>query len=234
MSQCNHPIPMPLHKPLDNQPTSWFVTTNQLVGHMNQIAHPSRQKFIDAAIALVREQGYADTSVDDICARAGMKKGSFFHHFASKEDVLLASIDHWNAFTGEVFRSAPYRHLPDPRDRLLGYVDFRIALLDMPVQDFSCLLGTLVQEVYSSHPALLAAADDGMSSHIDEIVKDIAAAKALYAPDADWTPDSLGYFIQATLQGSFIYAKARQGADVARASLVHVRRYLETILPNGN
>lgn len=201
---------------------------------MTEAIHPSRQKFIDAAIALIREQGYAGTSVDDICARAGMKKGSFFHHFKSKEELLLAAIAHWNTFTGDVFRTAPYRQLADPLDRLLGYVDLRIALLDMPITEFSCLLGTLVQEVHASHPALLAAAEGGMSGHIDEIVADIVAAKALYAPAADWTPESLGYFIQAALQGSFIQAKARQGADVARANLAHLRRYLETLFPRGN
>ncbi len=201
---------------------------------MSEATHPSRQKFIDAAIALIREQGYAATSVDEICARAGMKKGSFFHHFKSKEELLLAAIEHWNAFTDKAFRTAPYRKLADPLDRLLGYVDFRVAILDRPISEFSCLLGTLVQEVHQSHPALLAAADSGMSGHIDEIVVDIAAAKGLYSPNAEWTPESLGYFIQATLQGSFIYAKAKHGADVARSNLAHLRRYLETLFPRGN
>lgn len=198
---------------------------------MNEITHPSRQKFIDAATALVREQGYAETSVDDICARAGVKKGSFFHHFRSKEDLLLATIGNWDSFTGAVFASASYRQFSDPRDRVLGYVDFRIAILDRPVSEFTCLLGTLVQEVYSSHPALLAAADSAMTSHIDVMVADIAAAKAMHAPDAEWTPDSVGYFIQSVLQGSFIYAKAKGGADVARANLAHLRRYLEQLFP---
>ena len=200
---------------------------------MNEAIHPSRQKFIQAAIALVREQGYAATSVDDICTRAGIGKGSFFHHFKSKEELLLASIEHWNAFTGEAFRTAAYRGLPDPRDRVLGYVDLRVDLLDRPIAEFSCLLGTLVQEVYASHPALLAASDGAMSAHIDELVEDIAAAKTLYAPDAEWSAESLGYFIQAALQGSFIYAKAKSGPDVARSDLAHLKRYLETILPTG-
>jgi TetR/AcrR family transcriptional repressor of nem operon len=201
---------------------------------VNETTHPSRQKFINAAIALVREQGYAGTSVDDICARAGVGKGSFFHHFKSKEELLLASIEHWNAFTGEVFRTAPYRRLADPRDRVLGYVDFRVAILDRPISEFACLLGTLVQEVYTSHPALLAACDGGMSTHIDELVADIAAAKAVHAPDGEWTAESVGYFIQAALQGAFIYAKAKRGPEVARSDLAHLKRYLETILPTGN
>ena len=200
---------------------------------MNEAIHPSRQKFIDAATALVRERGYAATSVDDICARAGIGKGSFFHHFKSKEELLLASIEQWNAFTSEAFRTAAYRQLADPRDRVLGYVDLRIELLDRPIAEFSCLLGTLVQEVYASHPVLLAASDGAMSAHIDELVEDIAAAKTLYAPDAEWSAESLGYFIQAALQGSFIYAKAKSGPDVARSDLAHLKRYLETILPTG-
>jgi len=72
---------------------------------MNDTTHPSRQKFIDAATALIREKGYAGTSVDDICARAGLRKGSFFHHFKSKEELLLAAIEHWNNFTGWQIRA---------------------------------------------------------------------------------------------------------------------------------
>ena len=49
-------------------------------------------------------------------------------------------------------------------------------------------------------------------------------------PDASWTAESVGYFIQAVLQGSFIFAKAKQNADVARQNLAHLRRYLESLL----
>lgn len=50
---------------------------------------------------------------------------------------------------------------------------------------------------------------------------------------ADWTPESVGFFIQAVLQGSFIFAKAKNGADVARDNLAHLRRYLEMLFPPG-
>jgi TetR/AcrR family transcriptional repressor of nem operon len=58
------------------------------------------------------------------------------------------------------------------------------------------------------------------------LARDIEAAKRLYAPDAEWSADSVGYFIQTVLQGAFIFAKAKQGPDVARQSLAHLRRYL--------
>lgn len=198
---------------------------------MSEAIHPSRLKLIEAALGLVREKGYAATTVDDICARSSVSKGSFFHHFKSKEELVIGTVDFWNRFTGEIFVSAPYRSMTDPRARLLAYVDFRLDILDRDVSEFTCLLGTLVQETYQTHPAIRVACDDGMSGHIAFLVEDVAAAKALYAPDADWTPESVGYFIQSVLQGAFIFAKAKNGADQARDSLRHLKAYLEYILP---
>lgn len=187
----------------------------------------SRSKLLDAAIDVIRRKGYAATTVDDICAEAGVTKGSFFHHFKTKEDLALQLVEHWNTWTAEIFRSAPYQALEDPRARVLGYVDFRIAILGREITAFTCLLGTLVQEVHATHPVLRAACDAGLTGHIQALLlPDIEAARARYAPDAEWSAASVGYFIQAVLQGSFIFAKASQGAEVARENLVHLRRYL--------
>ncbi|EHS53702.1 transcriptional regulator, TetR family [Rhizobium sp. PDO1-076] len=198
---------------------------------MNEIIHPSRMKLLEATLGLIREQGYAATTVEDICRRAGVSKGSFFHHFKSKEELILGAVEHWNQFTTEVFEQAPYQSLADPRDRILGYVDFRMAILDFEVPEFTCLLGTLVQETYQSHPSIREACDFGMSSHIGRLAADLEQARAHYAPDADWTAESVGYFIQAVLQGAFIFAKAKLAAETARENLRHLRRYLEMILP---
>jgi TetR/AcrR family transcriptional repressor of nem operon len=198
---------------------------------MNEIIHPSRMKLLEATLGLVREQGYAATTVDDICKRAGVSKGSFFHHFKSKEELILGAVDHWNQFTTDVFEQAPYQSLADPRDRILGYVDFRMAILDFEVPEFTCLLGTLVQETYQSHPIIRDACDLGMSAHIARLATDLELARARYAVDAAWTAESVGYFIQAVLQGSFIFAKAKLDAEIARGNLRHLRRYLEMILP---
>jgi TetR/AcrR family transcriptional repressor of nem operon len=69
-----------------------------------------------------------------------------------------------------------------------------------------------------------------MSEHVADLTRDIEAAKARYAPDAPWSAQSIGYFVQTVLQGAFIFAKAKQDPKVALESLAHLRRYLETIL----
>jgi TetR/AcrR family transcriptional repressor of nem operon len=190
----------------------------------------TRTKLLDAARDVIRTKGYTATTVDDICRVAGVTKGGFFHHFASKEQLAKAAIEQFNIMATELFTTAPYSLLPDPRDRVLGYVDFRAAILIGELPQYTCLMGTTVQEVYTTHPDLRAACDQGMSDHIDMLARDLEAAKQKYAPGAPWSAESVGYFMQSVLQGAFIFAKAKQSADVARESLAHLRRYLEMIL----
>jgi TetR/AcrR family transcriptional repressor of nem operon len=189
----------------------------------------TRTKLLEAARDVIRSQGYSATTVDDICAAAGVTKGSFFHHFPSKEQLGIAAIEQFNEAASEIFGSAPYASQPDPRDRVLGYVDFRISMLTREIAQFTCLLGTMVQEVYATHPDLRAACDQGMSEHVADLTRDIQAAKQLCAPDAPWSAESVGYFMQSVLQGAFIFAKAKQDTRVAVESLGHLRRYLEML-----
>jgi TetR/AcrR family transcriptional repressor of nem operon len=192
-------------------------------------AHQSKRRLLDAALHVIRSKGYAATTVDDICQQAGVTKGSFFHHFKSKDDLALAAVAHWRAMTEAFFASAPYHAANDPLDRLLGYLDFRAAILTGQVPDYTCLLGTLVQETYDTHPIIRAACDQALAAHVAELTRDVRAAKKLYAPGASWTAESVGNFIQATLQGSFIFAKAKQSPRVIRESLDHLRRYLRAL-----
>jgi TetR/AcrR family transcriptional regulator, transcriptional repressor for nem operon len=191
--------------------------------------HESKTKLLAAALKVIRAKGYAATTVDDICHAAALTKGSFFHHFKSKDDLATSAAAYWGEITEGFFASAPYHNSKDPLDRLLGYVDFRAEILRGDLSDYTCLLGTLVQETYATHPDIRAACDKGMSTHIAILARDIEAAKRLYAPNAPWSAASVGYFIQSVLQGAFIFAKAKQGPEVARESLAHLRRYLEAI-----
>jgi TetR/AcrR family transcriptional regulator, transcriptional repressor for nem operon len=188
--------------------------------------HGSKTRLLDAAVQVIRSKGYAATTIDDICQLSGVTKGSFFHHFKSKDDLALNAVAHWRSMTESFFASAPYHEAKDPLDRLLGYVDFRGSILTGELPDYTCLLGTLVQETYATHPDIRALCDRALASHIAELTRDIDAAKKRYAARAAWSAESVGYFIQGVLQGSFIFAKARQSPEVIRESLQHLRRYL--------
>jgi TetR/AcrR family transcriptional repressor of nem operon len=190
---------------------------------------PARQKLLDAALALIRERGYASTTLDDLCARAHVAKGSFFHHFKDKEAIAVAAANYWSERTSAFFAAAPYHALQDPLDRVLGYIDFRKSILKGELAEFTCLIGTMVQEIYASNPAIRGACDASISGHAASVEADIAEAMRLHGIRADWSAKSLALHTQAVLQGAFILAKAKGGAEIAAASIDHLRRYIELL-----
>jgi TetR/AcrR family transcriptional repressor of nem operon len=196
---------------------------------LTETQHDSRNRILDAALYVIRVKGYFAARVEDICEAAGLTKGSFFHHFASKEDLALAAAEHFAAFAESIFSIAPYHFLADPLDRLLGYVDFRKAILHGELPDYTCLLGTMVQETYETHPAIRAACDRCISAHAATLVADIEAAVEKYGLSPEWTVESLAYYTQAVIQGSFILAKAQQSSLIAASCLDHLRRHLQLL-----
>lgn len=191
--------------------------------------HPSKLKILEAALKVIREKGYAATRVEDICETAGLTKGSFFHHFKTKEELAIAAADYWSSMTGELFATAPYHQHEDPLERLLAYVDFRKALLTGEVSEFTCLVGTMVQETFDTEPAIRDACERSISEHAAKIETDISEAMARYGIKADWSAESLALYTQVVLQGAFILAKAKGGPAVAEAAVDHLRRYIELL-----
>jgi TetR/AcrR family transcriptional repressor of nem operon len=191
----------------------------------------SRTRILDAALAVVREKGYTATTVDDLCRAAGVTKGSFFHHFESKEAAVLAAISHWNEGTGALFAGAPYWGVEDPRERLLAYLDFRSAMVRGELPEFTCLLGTLVQEIFMNHPALQRACGAGIEAHAQTLVSTVEAARSTYAPQAEWSAASLARYTQTVLQGGFVLAKAINDPAMVLDAIEHLRRYVQQILP---
>lgn len=189
----------------------------------------AKTRLLDAALSVVRAKGYEATTVDDLCAAAGVTKGAFFHHFKSKEELGVAAADHWSQVTGALFEAASYHKHADPLDRVLGYLDLRKELLKGEVAEFTCLVGTMVQETFELSPAIRAACNESISNHAAKLEADIAEAMRERGIGGGWTAQSLALHTQAVLQGAFILAKARNGADIAAASIDHLRRYLELL-----
>jgi TetR/AcrR family transcriptional repressor of nem operon len=189
----------------------------------------ARENLLEASFALIRARGYSGTSVNDLCAAAGVSKGAFFHHFQSKDALAVAALGRWSEVSTALFQAAPYHNCRDPLDRVLGYLDFRKGLLKGEVVEFSCLAGTIVQEVFGTNAEIREACDASISGQAATLEADIAEAMKLYGIRANWSAQSLALHTQAVLQGSFILAKAKGGPDVAVASIDHLRRYIQLL-----
>lgn len=190
---------------------------------------PARDKILNAALSAIRVKGYSATSVDDLCAAAGVTKGAFFHHFDSKDALGVAAANHWSAVTSSFFADAPYHRHDDPLDRVLGYLDFRRDILQGELPEFTCLVGTMLQEVHQTSPAIAAACDASISGHAEIIERDIEQAMSAHGITAEWTARSLALHTQAVLQGAFILAKAKGGPAIAAESIGHLKRYISLL-----
>ncbi len=192
--------------------------------------HHSKTKLLDAALQVIRAKGYTAATLDDICTAAGVTKGSYFHHFKSKEEMALMAVEHWNTMTGGLFAASAYQQLADPRDRVLAYIDLRAEILQGDLPDYTCLLGTMVQEIFETHPRIRDACNAGIRGHAATIAADLELAKARYVPEADWDPMVVALYTQATIQGAFILAKAQGGPDIAERCIHLLRSHVASLL----
>jgi TetR/AcrR family transcriptional repressor of nem operon len=188
----------------------------------------ARARLIEAARSLVRHRGFAATSVDDLCAAAGVTKGAFFHHFPSKEALGVALIDDWTQTTGVMFAAHPYNVLPDPLDRVFGYIDLRREILGQPIPEFTCVAGTTVQEAYETSAPIREAAERSVRSGLEHVRPHLAAALRAH-PVPGVTAEGLAAQFQVAVQGGIILAKALNSSAPAREAFDHLERYLRLL-----
>jgi TetR/AcrR family transcriptional regulator, transcriptional repressor for nem operon len=194
----------------------------------------TRSRLIDAAHGVIRRQGYTATSIDDLCRAAGVTKGAFFHYFASKEVLAVASADAWTEHArARIFTDAPWQKHTAPLDRLLAHIDFRLAMIDGPVEAFTCFVGTMVQEAYATSPAIRAACDASITAYAEALAPHVQAAIDAHGAPDDTTALDLALHIQAVLQGAFILAKAKDDPSIARATVTHLKRYIANLFRRG-
>lgn len=214
------------------------MATIPTVRYVLQVSRPTkhhpergdaRSRLLEAARDVIRAKGYAATSVDDLCARAAVTKGSCFHHFASKEALGVAAAVFWAETTTTFFAEAPYHASDDALDRVLAYVAFRKSIIEGDFAEFTCLVGTMVAEVHESSPAIREACAAAVFGHAATLAVDIAEAMRARGIASGFTAESLARHTQTVIQGAFVIAKARNDPALARESLDHLHRYIRLL-----
>ena len=110
------------------------------------MTHSTKQRLIDAGLAMLLKHGYHDLGVQALLAATGTPKGSFYHHFKDKEDFALQVIDQYMNHV----HAALDRCLDDagvhPLERVRGF--FELTQRNYRTEGYmGCLLGGLGQEL---------------------------------------------------------------------------------------
>ena len=186
---------------------------------------------LDAAVGELLAKGFEATRIDEVCAKASVAKGGFFHHFKSKEDLAIAAAAHFAGRAEAMFAAAAYHGENTARDRLLAYIDLRKAMMKGELADFTCLFGMMAQETYTTHPRISGACGSHIAAHAQTLAGDVADALEGRGPPADCHSESLALFMQAVVQGAFVLSKAQADSRIATDCLDHLKRYIELLMP---
>jgi TetR/AcrR family transcriptional repressor of nem operon len=188
----------------------------------------TREKLLETAQHLMLAKGYTATSVEEICETADLTKGSFFHYFASKEDLGKAVLDRYVHTMLEAAQKAPFFKKSDPLQRIYGYIDFMIAASKDPARRSGCLLGNFAQVLTDTNPEIRTQCAAHFRLWSDMLKQELDAAKAVYKVRGLDTGALADHFI-ALFEGSLMLAKTGQDLGVIANNLHHFKMYLKSI-----
>src|SRR5271165_5319129 len=161
-------------------------------------ANQSKERILAAAKELFLARGYAATTVDAICEKAELTKGSIYYFFDSKEDLGLAVLD-WSLRRGaQMLASGPYVRIVDPVEKAFAFLK-HLEKCCPELWSGGCLLGSFALE--------LADTNSRMQQAVAGMFQPIAARCAgKQTPSASELADTL----RGTIEGSIILAKAHR------------------------
>ncbi|WP_165985930.1 TetR/AcrR family transcriptional regulator [Streptomyces sp. YIM 98790] len=183
------------------------------------------QRLLDAVCELLRDRGYHSIGIAEICARADVRKGSFYHFFKSKEELVLAAVDqHW-AREREMWRAAlrPDAAVPERLGRLLdAFTEEQRAAKRACGTVSGCLLGNLAMELGSREPAVRARLADIFAEQVSLLAAALAGEEAA----GDEGVREMAQAVIAQLEGTVLFARLANDPEVLTGLRPQVMRLL--------
>lgn len=189
----------------------------------------TRRRLVEATVGLMLRQGYGATTVDQICAGAGLTKGSFFHHFASKEAVGLAAMDAFARAGMEMYAAATQPAHGEPLDELHRLLDLMAELARTHGEALSCMVGTLSQEMALSSPAIREAGERHMVAWVAVVADMLTRARQAHPVATDFDPEAVAWVLYSIWQGSMLIGKTRRSPAMIEANLGQARLYIDSL-----
>lgn len=181
----------------------------------------AKQRLMEAVRELIWTGSYGSTTVDHICEKAGVNKGSFYYFFDSKADVALAAIEQgWQNVRPEL--DAIFSATVPPLERLRRYCEYSYRFQTEIKAKYNRVLGcpqlSLGAEVSTQEDRLQKKIQDILhqkQKYLETAIRDAHAAKAIQAPDAA----AKARMLYAYYQGLMTEARIQNNLAVLREAM---------------
>jgi TetR/AcrR family transcriptional repressor of nem operon len=178
----------------------------------------AKERLMEAVVELLWTGSYASTSIDDICERAGVKKGSFYYFFDSKCTLAVAALETGFQKKREEMDSLFSPTIP-PLERIRKHCELsyrhQVELKLKFGHVLGCPLFTLGSEVCTQDQKLRAKIQEILDYHgkyFESAIRDAHSAGLIDAPDAAAKARMIGAFYE----GLLTQARIQNSAEVLR------------------
>ena len=178
----------------------------------------AKARLMNAVLELIWTGSYGTTTIDQICEKAGVKKGSFYYFFKSKADVAVAALD--ATFKEKrIELDAMFSPMVPPLDRIRQYCEFS-RKMQVETQEkwgfvLGCPLCTLGAEVSTQEQELRAKIQEILehkAKYLETAIRDAHAAGVVDAPDAA----AKSRVVWAYMEGLLTQARIQNNVDGLR------------------
>ena len=181
----------------------------------------AKVRLMDAVLELMWTGSYGSTTIDQICDKAKVKKGSFYYFFQSKSDLAVVALEAgWESKRAEIDRI--FSPIVPPLDRIRQYCEFTYKIQREMKEKYGRVLGcvqfALGAEVCTQEGELQKKIQeilDYKRRYIESAIRDAHAAGIISAPDAG----AKARMILAYYEGVLTQARIQNDVEVLRDTI---------------
>jgi len=172
--------------------------------------HGTREELIEVGLKQIHSAGYTATGINQILELADVPKGSFYHHFASKDAFAKEILEHYNFGEQERWESFLGDTKVSPLKRLRKYFKEMIAIYGRRGRSAGCLLGNMTLEIAEHNQELRGVLRKSFDRWQNAIAKTIREAIEQHELPKTANADELAAVLVNAWEGAQVRTKVEQ------------------------
>ena len=189
----------------------------------------NKQKTIKAAARLFHEQGFRDTSVDQITAASNISKSNFYYHFKSKESLGYDVLDSWvEGFRDQMLGKILMDEAVLPDQRIRNCFTALINLVENRGGRYGCPFGNMALELSDVHEGFRTR----LAGFFDQWAEAVRSCLEQGKLEGIWSDElesgKMGHFVIAAAEGAIMLTKTHRRVNLLQEGLDLIFRLLES------
>lgn len=172
----------------------------------------TKRELIKAGMNIIARQGFNSTGIEAVLKQAKVPKGSFYHHFSSKQEFGLEVLDHFASGIDRIFTSYLEDETVPPLTRLRNCLESLVARFEDNNCSIGCLAANLGQELADQSEEFrerLVGVFQSWITHFDKCIRDAQEAGEI---PVDLSPEFTALFFLSGFEGALLLSKVMKSS----------------------